>query len=373
MTENEKTLICFPNSFGFGPSGILLQVLKKIKPFWKGDIIIASSDWSQEIFKNMNFKFKIIDERSEEKILDFIKQYKNPYVFTSMNRFAIQACKKDKIPCVFLDNLSWFWDNIPEYYFDANRYYTEDIFDVELNINKLKTEYKEKVRIVPLIGDYDDFKAVEIKTSNNYYMAISGLKNPFFKDFLPESYLKLIAEALNNVNTNNKTIYISSCRSNLEFLKKYINNKNIICDVFERDFFLTLIKTSNHIITTGGLNIMKDALCNNKPLSSFLPMNKSLWQIVKNSKNKEYLQNSLEWEKYIDIDEVKLKNMTEKDAIPYFVDKSNELANNSRQKELFIADFTKIFEQKINKEKLVKLNYGGEDLLVKDLINFWKI
>ncbi|MDR1494907.1 MAG: hypothetical protein LBI29_02620 [Rickettsiales bacterium] len=373
--ETKKTLLCFPNSFGFGPTGMLLSVLDRIKSMWEGTIVVASKSWSQDIVGDKSrYVLTYVDERSSRDILEFINRYENSYVISSLNRFAVEACKWGSIPCVFLDSLSWFWDNIPEYYFDADRYYAEDFLSTSINVKKLDGEKRKKVCLLPLIVD-DKLRRFEIAgiSSFDYTLYISALRSPFFPNLVPEAYLNLISLALNSLDLKKQNVLLTSCQVNLGFLSEKITNGRVRLATLPMNDYMSAVKNSRLSITMGGYNAAKNALANGTPLSFILPMNKTQWALARECKKFDYLQQVLEWANYIDnFDIAFVKAAQEKDVIAYFVELSERVYGDRHNREKFIADFSKMFDQDSEiKTKAIDLKIDNGDFMVNDLLKFW--
>jgi hypothetical protein len=365
--NSEKTAIFFSNPFGYGPTGKIIALLDNFSKLWKGNIVCVANGLTSEMHDFKNNKkviFTRIDERNEKEIIRLLKRLKNPYVVSSLNRFAIKSAIFLNKPSAVIDSLAWFWKKIPEEYLLADFYYCQKIPGVP--IRKISKNQK----FVPaILGNLpkplkrkDDFTLIHI----------GGILNPLIKE-IPEYYLKTLACCINNYNSEEKII-VAGGKKAILFLKKHIHRKNIRLGSFPRKKFINYVNSAKHFVTTSGLTATLEAFSLRTPTSFLLPTNLSQWALANNLSHKKYITLKMSWEKYIKKSKLST-SLNEKDAIAIILSYGGQLYSNNSLLRIFMNDFNKILAyppQIENQLKFInKMGTNGSQIIAEDLISVW--
>lgn len=369
MYNQEKTLILFSNPFGYGPTGRLVAILEEFCRLWGGKIVCVASGLTKEPHNKQHdrkVKFVAIDQRNLDAVKKLLSSIKQPYVVSSLNRFAIQAAYDLKIPCALIDSLAWFWQSIPDQYYLADYYYCLNIPGVLPKIKAMKN-----YQAVPAVLSKLPIKERRFK-SNKILFYIGGTSTPL-SDGLPRAYLKLFAECINNCECK-EDISIFAEKETSIFLNKLLDGTRFFADSIPHDEFLKQMICASHYLGTSGTTATLEAFAMEIPTSFLLPINLSQWALVNVLKNKKDCPSKMLWEDYVDnISE--LEKLNEKDAIRLFSSFAEQILADNSKKEKVISDFCdlvkKIPDTKKQKEFINEVGVDGARVVVEDLVKHW--
>ena len=364
-----KCLLFFSNPFGYGPTATMVAVLRHFFKLQDIKIYVIARGLCKEILGiNKNLEIIDIDQRDVSEIVKLLSKYPDPYVISSLNRFAVLAAHKLGIHSCFIDTLTYLWDRIPDDYLKADMYYTSDFPTVSD-----KTSGHKNAIITPLIIDnaLDPIKK-DTENRTGVLLQLGGLKSPL-SDNPPTDYLDLISVALNRTQIN-----ITVCGGNdgLNYLKHQVNTPNIEFVSLSKDDFLRKLSTSELCISTPGLNTTIESIYVKTPINFIMPTNLSQW--VNHNIFTQFSANGVDvtWESIIDKD-LQIQGLPEYDAII----KINNMANNIKKSDEQINRFVELFQKTVasvpdtNKQNNLLDIYGtnGAEFIFKDICKRWRI
>ena len=362
----KKNIVIFSNPFGYGPTGKAIAIAKEFIKIGYDNVVFAGSSFVQEILP-ISIKYINIDERNEQAIENLLKTIPNSVVVSSQNRFAIKVALSLKIPCAFLDGLSWFWKEIPLDHFIADEIFWMKYPGIEEKINKSN----HPIHLVPAIVDTQSMKDPQ----EPILIHLGGCKNPLIEAF-PKYYIDMLAEAIYEISDN---IKITGGIDAINYLKmKFsLHKKNNISLVsLKHDEFIQELSCSKHFITTAGQTATLEAFALGIPTSFLLPMNLS--QLALMNLLLKYGANTqcVMWDSYIP-KEIKINEANEKEAIVGFNIYAETIKNNNKIFNHFKKDLIKIIthipENKGQKKFIDNLGTDGAREIVNILSNKWDL
>lgn len=363
----DKTIIFFSNPFGYGPTGKVIALLDEFSNSWKGDIVCVANGLTGEMHDLKNkrrINFIKIDERNEEEIVKFLRKFRNPYVVSSLNRFAIKSANMLNIPSAIIDSLAWFWRKTPEEYLLADFYYCQKMPGI--SIKKISRNQK----FVPAI--LGKLPKPIIRKKNFTLIHIGGISNPLTKE-MPEYYLRVLAYCINNYDPKKKII-VAGGKKAISLFKKHIRRKNIILESFSRKEFINQIRSAKHFVTTSGLTATLEAFFLKTPTSFLLPTNLSQWSLAKNLSSKKCAPKRLLWEKYIK-NTCLSEDLTEKETINILLNYGEAIYKEKKLLKSISNDFrdllTNIPEISYQNDFISKMGSDGSKIISKELVKKW--
>ena len=364
-----KSLLFFSNPFGYGPTATMVAVLRHFLKIQDIKIIVVARGLCGEILDEYkNVEIIDLDQRDIPEITKLLNKFQEPYVISSLNRFAVLAAYNLGIPSCFIDTLTYLWDTIPDDYLKADMYYTSDFPTVSE-----KTFGHQNAIITPLIID-NAMGAIQkdIINRQGILLQLGGLKSPL-SDNPPTDYLDLISVALNKTN---KDITVCGGNDGLNYLKQRVFSPNIEFVSLSKDGFLRKLASSKLCISTPGLNTTLESIYFKTPINFIMPTNLSQW--VNHNIFKQLSANGedVTWESIIDKD-LDIQGLSEYDAII----KINKMANDIKKSGQKTDRFTEFFEKAvscvpdINKQNNLLRTYGtnGANVIFKDICKRWRI
>lgn len=362
-----KTILIFSNPFGFGPGGKALSIAQEISRKNKKDNLYVCGGRQLKAIVGDSFKFISLDERSEKDIFKKISKISGQkYIISSQNRFAIKVAKENKIPCAFLDGLSWFWKKIPD-----DHYIADIIFWINYpgTKNKIPKKFKEKIHIVPGITPGGSNVIKKIKREGVIFY-IGGCKNPLTD--LPTNYLYLINKLFESFFIyNNAKIKIASDPSSFGYFKRNKLAVSRSIKVYKHEEFIKQLATCSKFISNGGQTATMESYNLKTPTSFFLPINLSQLNLI----NKINKSNKISWGRYVLIPK-NINHLSEKDAIIFFDKKAKLIINSKSLFAKLFKDFSlMILKNQFNKKNnfLAKIKTGGDKKIYRILSNKWGI
>jgi hypothetical protein len=189
-----KNVVLISNPFGFGPASNLNAVLQELYDYNVNLFLLVSKN-SLDLFDIRSEKVNVlqIDERSESEIDQTLLEIDSPHIISSLNRFALSVAKKREYKSVFIDCLSWFWEEIPPNYLNTDTYYA-------LNFIGLKKKHlPDHAKIVPYpCSSFDDRGKSKKIIPDITYINIGGYQNPLVDTTQKSYYLDLLAYLASN-------------------------------------------------------------------------------------------------------------------------------------------------------------------------------
>lgn len=366
FTKN-KTLIFISNSFGYGPTSTTTAVLSEVLKIWRGKIIFIANRKNRSLINNPRIKIKVLDDRSENILESYIKSISNPYIFSCMNRFIIAPAKKNNIPIVFLDTLSWFWNEIPSIYLKADYYFYQKI--PFLKKSRAFKKYKNVIEVSPIIGK---MPRSNIKPLGEVLVSIGGGSNPLTNS-ISKNYLNLLGIFLMNVDKKTRFLVVGGGES-IGYLRSRVKKENIRFNTLDWYNAMKNLINSERILTTAGLKTTFEALHLKKELSYLLPMNKSQWKLEDEIKRLYPKIYAMRWEEYLGISK-DFEELSEKDAILYLEQKARDLLENDKKLKLAVEDFNSLMAK--NQPSFHKGKFGfktdGSREIAKRLEKIWDL
>ncbi len=364
-----KSLLFFSNPFGYGPTATMMAVLRHFFNLKNVQIYVVARGLCKEILDDYKeLEIIDIDQRNVSEIIKLLNKYPEPYVISSLNRFAVLAAYKMGIPSCFIDTLTYLWDKIPDDYLKADMYYASDFPMVSE-----KTSGHKNAIITPLIIDNKlDFMQKNNDNRKGVLLQLGGLKSPL-SDNPPIDYLDLISFALNKTQK-----YITVCGGNdgLNYLKQRVSSPNIDFTSLSKDAFLRKLSLAELCISTPGLNTTIESIYFKTPINFILPTNLSQW--VNHNIFSQFSANGIDitWESIIDRG-LDIQGLPEYDAII----KINKMAYDIKQSIKQTNRFIELFQQtvssapNVNKQYNLLKKYGtnGANFIFEDICKKWRI
>lgn len=365
--NRDKTLIFISNSFGYGPTSTTIAVLSEVLKIWRGKIIFIANKNNKNLINSSRIKIKVLDDRNENILENYIRSIRNPYVFSCMNRFIISPAKKNAIPIVFLDTLSWFWKEVPSNYLRADYYFYQNV--PFLKNNKIFKQYKNAIEVSPIIGKMPKSNT---RPLDEILVSIGGGYNPLTNS-INKNYLNLLGIFLMNVDNKIQLLVVGG-RESIKYLRSRVKKENIRFNTLDWDNAMRNLINSGRILTTAGLKTTFEALYLKKELSYLLPMNKSQWKLEDKIKQLYPKIYAMRWEEYLSISK-DFEELSEKDAILYLEQKARDLLKNDKKLKLAAEDFNSLMTK--NQPSFHKGKFGfktdGSEEIAKSLEKIWDL
>ncbi|NCT55852.1 hypothetical protein GW755_03295 [bacterium] len=327
MMENSKTFVFFSNPFGFGTVGTMLAVLEEFLENGEKRIIYVADETTLEPFgSNRGVKIIRSDQRDLDKIKEILKNIKNPVVISSQNRFALKAAKDLQIPNAFIDTLTWFWEAIPEWYYDADLYFTHNMPKTKSKIKILKKAY-----VVPgIFGE----GLPSVSKKSDLVMYVGGSVNPLVKG-IPKDYLSLLCLALDRLGSCGERITVFSDKASVKFMGKTIKNPLVRIENLPRKEFLDRVNKSKSFCATGGLTATMESFKLGTYVSFLPSTNLSQLGLKDLLVNRGVIKNSFERDEVSSKFSIP-KKISEKEAISRFREMDREILQNDQYRKSFV-------------------------------------
>lgn len=364
MKNNEKNLIFISNPFGYGPTSTTLAVMLEVFKLWKGRIIFIANKNNKNIINDSRIKIKILNDRDENILEKYIKSIHNPYIFSCMNRFIINPAKKNNIPLIFLDTLSWFWEEIPNNYLQADYYFYQNV--PFLKKKKSYNQYKNAIGFSPIIGSVPK---TDNNPSNKILVSVGGGHNPLTKS-ISKHYLDLLSILLTSVENDNRFLVIGGEEA-IRYLKGKINHTNISLNSLDWNSSIKQLFNSKCILTTAGFKTTFEAFCLDKKIAFLLPMNKSQWKLENEIKLIYSNIPGMNWEDYFSINN-EFNKLSEKDVILHIEKMAKDLLTSNKINKA-INDFNELI---YNSSKILNNNLPNSDgaaEIAREIIKLWEL
>lgn len=365
--NKNKTLIFISNSFGYGPTSTTIAVLSEVLKIWRGKIVFIANKNNKNLINDPRIKVKVLDDRNENILESYIKSIRSPYVFSCMNRFVINPAKKNAIPIVFLDTLSWFWKKVPNNYLKADYYFYQKIPFLKKNRDFKK--YKNAIEVSPIIGK---MPKSNIKPLGEVLISIGGGNNPLTNS-ISKNYLNLLGIFLMNVDKKTKFLVVGGGES-IRYLRSRVKKENIRFNTLDWNNAMKNLINSECILTTAGLKTTFEAFYLSKKLSYLLPMNKSQWKLEDEIKRLYPKIYAMRWEEYLSISK-DFEDLSEKDAILYLEQKARDLLKNDKKLKLAVEDFNCLMTKNQFSFRKGKFGFGtdGSREIANRLEKIWDL
>ncbi len=361
-----KSIVLVSNPFGYGPSGKLASVVSELQRSGVGKkhlLVFVGSKFSWDIISRKGIDWIEVDERSAPQLKNVFRKLENPVVFSSQNRFAIEAAKDLGVPCAFLDGLAWFWEQIPAQHLAANI-----IFWLSYpGFSKPKISGAD-IRFVSSIVDE---KAKVVKNRLYTLVHVGGCLNPLVPG-LPEYWLKIIAETLREIK--GRKIIVCGSKEALKFLRAQgVFSQNIKFLNLNHNKFYNLLSKASRLVTIGGQTASIEAMSLGVPVSFLPSWNFSQHALVENLRKEFAAPLRFDW------DDLGLRSEygTEKDAIK----KYRILANKVYKDTWYLAETKEAIKRLITipadfsgqTSFISKMGTGGAKQLSDHLVKKWHL
>ena len=364
-----KSLLFFSNPFGYGPTATMVAVLRHFLNLQNVQIHVVARGLCKEILDEYKtLEIIDMDQRDVSEIIKLLNKYPEPYVISSLNRFAVLAAHKLGVSSCFIDTLTYLWDKIPDDYLKANMYYASDF----PTVSEKTFGYKNAVVTPLIIDNKSNVINNKQKERRGVLVQLGGLKSPL-SDMPPIDYLDLISAALNKTQ---KPLTVCCGKDGLNYLKQYVSSHNIEFASFSKDDFLRKLEFSELCVSTPGLNTTIESIYYKTPINFIMPTNLSQW--VNYNIFTQFGANGtdIKWESIIDKD-LDILGLPEYDAII----KINKMANDIKKSRVKTDRFIELFQQTVssvpdkNKQYNLLKIYGtnGAKFIFEDICKRWRI
>ena len=329
-----RTAVFFSNPFGFGPTGKMIAVLEEFKKYWDGQIVYASNGLCREIMHISDIIQKDVDQRDELSVERILRAYDRPVVISSLNRFAIAAAHRLKIPNAFIDGLAWLWDPIPEAFLRADMYICTKFPGLETKIKPYRNAY-----IVPFILSPLPDKSTK---AGSILIHFGGGENPLQSE-ISQEYYALIGKALQKI-TWRGNITVAGGTGCIRIIAEHAHRDDIMFKTFTKDLFLQKLAEAGHFITTSGINATMEAFAIGVPTSFMLPSNLSQWKLLSHLIAFGAADSCLQWETYFPEYHIKV-GISEKENIEDIHVLAQRMYKDQTIGQRFIEDVSKLVSQ----------------------------
>lgn len=361
----KKDVIFFSNPFGFGPTAKAIALINICKKYWNVNLHYVTNMDCMQIFNDPDVHVIMADQRNPNEIQKVLSRFSEPYVISSLNRFAIKVAHEHDIPNCFIDSLTWMWNIIPEDYLLTDLYFALNFPGLDEKLKIYPTLIK-----VPYIID-------SVVPSNNYFdsdllVNVGGCMNPLTKE-CPKSFLTLVSLALNEIK--GKKILICGGAEAISFVTAIVD-KNIQCLTLKKDIFLSSLLHSKHFLTTSGLNASLEAFYYNVPTSFLMPTNLSQWENLQIFSKNNAANSKVNWED-ITYQDLNIHGKTERESIQKITSVAEKILNNHILKKTaidLIKSVSNINSNQISQKKFVEsLGINGADVISTILKEKWSL
>lgn len=258
-----KILIITTN-FGFGPSSKLYSITLELLKQGYEDITFCGNKESLKFFKrNLGNKLNYIDCPTDTiDYEDFIKTVNIETYDVLINVMNINIpeilCKnKIKIKKVYVDSLSWMWNEEFNGIDKYDIYFAQNVFMDQSKLSK----YKNAQIINPIINTEGYSKVRNLK-KNKILINFAGIMTPYKNDIFYKKYINFYIKLFQRILNTKKYEVICAC--NTEQLAWIQRNNNFNCDisfkVMTHKEFLSEACESSKIFTTPGLTFYLESL-----------------------------------------------------------------------------------------------------------------
>lgn len=281
-----KKIIVSAEAFGYGPIVTCLNVLERLKNKLPCYYIFIGTSLALEKAKDSNIFDQYIHCEIHDmtallslehtiKDSDMIISFENPQTAIMGNDLGI--------PTYYVDNLFWMWDSIPEKLYNIDRYFVVDVFNTDENINRIGKPIKN-LSVVgalrPIVRGCKNTNYTEDRIIVNLggvesFLVDSSLSSRFYYNIV-----KMIYEVVDELFTEEKTLYVCGGANIISKLHKLFSTPNIHFKSFEHHECVSMMRTSKYIIISPGLGNFFETLTMDQEVCILPPINYSqFWQI----------------------------------------------------------------------------------------------
>lgn len=286
--------------------------MEELASRWSGRIIFLASEKCQEVLSDelrKRAEVVTIDDRNERELSRFFANHKHTLAVVNLNKPAIKAAKAVGVRSIFVDSLAWMWKSVPDEYLRAGTYYYYDLFGARQKLSGIKNAKP----IPPVLGR---LPAAQGARSRDTVVHIGGLSNPFGLG-IPESYLRLIADALSGLQGTNRVIIAGGTQA-IDYLRKLgLPDSRFVFGTFGREEFLQAVSSTGRLVTTSGSMATLEAFAMGAPTAFLPPTNLSQWKQLRLLQQAGAAPLCLEWESVAAV-RPDLENLSEEDAMKEF-------------------------------------------------------
>lgn len=366
--DTTKDLIFFSNPFGYGPTAKAIGVLNEFKKVKNVHLHYVASNACLEIFDDTDVNVIQADQRNYTEIANILSNFENPYIVSSINKFAIKAAKDRGLHNCFIDSLTWMWNPIPKDYLDAEIYFALNFPGVD---DKIKS-YNNIIKVPYIIDNSYKTKIKCKKHKLDLLVNLGGCENPLTQT-IPTSFLELLALFLNSLNVN--TI-VAGGRAAIQYLQKHLNNPKIHCSTYSRQQMNKMLQETKLFMTIPGLNASLEAFFYGIPTAFVMPTNLSQWKNLNTFKKHQCAEAAINWEE-INEGFYDLQGKNEKESIEYIEKFSHIICKHKELREKCVTKLLNLSNSIPNvvkqKKFIKKLGTNGAEIIVNILQQKWKL
>lgn len=368
--DKKKQIVFIANPFGFGPTGKLFPVMDLLHKNTDHELIFFGDSLSREIIQQDYLEYIEVDERSEESIELALQKLDDPYIISSLNKFAIKAAKNLNFKSVFIDGLTWLWNEIPDDYLHADIYFALNFIGVG---EKVKSSDRDNIVQVPYILDVVGLSGENAKRKDFILLHIGGFKNPLYNS-KENNYLNILSHILNSAMPDDKIIVAGGSEA-LRFLESKNKNTEIAFKTYPKNGFQTLMSKCKKLITTSGLTATMEAFYSKTPIHFLLPSNLSQYKIYHLLKDRGLTNASLEWDEHFQNVKEILWNETEADTLRFLDRIARRALRDPTILDGLVKEFQEILSSKsatdYQKDFITQNGINGAEEILKQLNNLW--
>lgn len=371
MENNNKIkhIYFFANPFGYGPTATLISIIHCFVGTKDVELHAVCKGLCCELLKGIP-EIEIIqaDQRDETIIENILSKARNPYVISSLNRFAINVASRLNIPCCFVDTLTYLWHEIPKDYLKADIYFAVGLPGVAEKISTFKNAI-----CIPMIVDTSD--VIDANQSERFsciLIQLGGMSSPT-QTSVVENYLHILAYTLNNID---KTVYVTGGHSALKHLQEMVSNKLVHFIGASKQQFLELLMQSKLLLTAPGLHACTEAFYRGVPTNFLMPTNLSQWTNYSIFAKFNATGVDMTWEN-ITGKPLPLKNCDEEMAIKVINHIAEQVLNNKKMlnktNELFKQSISCLPDVQIQQQFLTQFGTTGAKKIYNIIQKEWRI
>ena len=309
-----------------------------------------------------------INERDENQLLQVLSKYAGSIAVVSLNRRAVTAAKSLGMRVLFIDSLTWLWNEIPKEYLLSDRYYYYNIFGAGEKLAGVKNAVP-----IPIITE--ELPATAGSRSNVKLLYVGGISNPLVSG-ISESYLKIFGTALQSASRDLEVV-VTGDSSVVDFLSRYAKYpEGVSLKTMKRDEFAEALAVSERLVTTPGSTATFESFALGTPTAFLLPANLSQWRQLRHFTAELMAPSKMEWETYSDIGSYELEKRDEKEAIIVIREIADGLLNDENSLRRISQDMDGLLCGAIDpapqKEFIEKIGYNGSSVMVSNILKLLK-
>lgn len=257
-------IIAITTNFGFGPSSKLYSIILELLKQEYKDITFCGNGESLKFLKN-NFKDKLTyidcdtDNIDVQKFSEVVNIENYDLLINVMN-LDIPKLQKNmnlKIKSVFIDSLSWMWEDLLNGIDEYDIYFAQNKF-----IDQAKLLKYQNVQMINPIINTEGYRKNNNCNKNKILINFAGIMTPYENDLFYREYIQFYLKLFLEIPNINQYEIICACNTLQEMWIKENNNFdcNITFKVMTHKEFLSEACESGKIFSTPGLTFYLESM-----------------------------------------------------------------------------------------------------------------